>query len=191
MRDCVQNLAVRFASLTSTILLTGVYFAVQSLSLLPSVRHSGLVSHQLRRLHLEAQAMAQRGDPPDQKEGIQKYVLRFCEATFSPLRAQAGRCLNIIRTPFYRVRAIQVRQRFNNSRRPEDVKYSIEYFRFLRDQPLKPFEALRNRATASLVQALAVQVELGSDDAMHGIEEMTTLCRELLRRLRRLRKPFM
>ena len=97
--------------------------------------------------------MAQRGDSPDQKEGPNTF---FASAKplfpHSELRHGDASTLSgppsIVLFPFKSIGASS----FKNSRRPEDVKYSIliEYFRFLQEQPLNPFEAPRNGATAFL-----------------------------------------
>ena len=75
--------------------------------------------------------------------------------------------------------------RSENSKQPSDVRYSTKCLRYLRDQSFKIEEfnttpLIRNEVTAALVCALALQAELEHGNAMHGIEEMSILCRELL-----------
>ena len=73
------------------------------------------------------------------------------------------------------------------SKQPQasDVKYSVEYLRYIRGQLLQ-VEAFditprtRNVATTSLVYALSLHITLENSDAMHSIEEMSVLCRKLL-----------
>jgi hypothetical protein len=71
-----------------------------------------------------------------------------------------------------------LRLRWDRSKQPDDIKYCVKYFRYLRDQPLQAIH--RDRVTSYLVLALAEQVESMSDNVMENIKEMTTLCRELL-----------
>ncbi|KAH9024168.1 hypothetical protein EDB85DRAFT_1894473 [Lactarius pseudohatsudake] len=63
-------------------------------------------------------------------------------------------------------------------RQYEDAIYAARYLRYLRDQPQFGFR--RHEVTASLVRALAYQVELEARNVMQCIEEMAVLCRELL-----------
>ena len=66
------------------------------------------------------------------------------------------------------------------SRQPEDVKFSIRYFRYLHGQWHEFSMNIPYLVTAALVRALAVQVELELGDGDQDIEEMTDLCGELL-----------
>ena len=66
-------------------------------------------------------------------------------------------------------------------KQPGDMKHTIGYFRYLRDQSLETSHLSRNQIKEFLVRALAVQVDLESLDPMQDIGEMATLCRELLR----------
>lgn len=72
--------------------------------------------------------------------------------------------------------------RVAKSRQPEDVKFCVRYLRYLREQwhdvPLKIFQP--RPVTATLVRALAIQVELGLGITGQDIEEMAALCDELL-----------
>jgi hypothetical protein len=65
-------------------------------------------------------------------------------------------------------------------KQPDDDLYCIRYLRYLRDQPLQVFDVPHDHVTSFLVSALAVQVELKSDDVTEDIKEMVILCRELL-----------
>ncbi|KAH9962711.1 hypothetical protein BGW80DRAFT_1354056 [Lactifluus volemus] len=55
-----------------------------------------------------------------------------------------------------------LRLRWDRSKQPDDIKYCVKYFRYLRDQPLQAIH--RDRVTSSLVLALAEQVESMSDN---------------------------
>jgi hypothetical protein len=67
-------------------------------------------------------------------------------------------------------------------RQPGDLKYSIEYFRHLRnsDLPLETLGVRPNDVTMRLVRALGARVELEAGSATQNIGEMVILCRELL-----------
>ncbi|KAH9013475.1 hypothetical protein EDB85DRAFT_2219210 [Lactarius pseudohatsudake] len=66
------------------------------------------------------------------------------------------------------------------SNQPEGVIYAAKYFRYLQDHPHKVSGLSRQAVTASLVDALAYQVEPEARNVMQCIEEMAVLCHELL-----------
>ena len=70
-------------------------------------------------------------------------------------------------------------ERSRNFDRPEDIKYSIEYLRYLRRLPVDCFDIPRIDLTTSLIEALATQLEFVRDGT-HIIDEMLVLFRELL-----------
>ena len=72
--------------------------------------------------------------------------------------------------------------RFLVSKQPEDVKSSIEYYRFLRNKflPLDIFNIPRGQFMSRLVRALAESLILGFGDMMQDMEEMATISSELL-----------
>jgi hypothetical protein len=113
-----------------------------------------------------------------QKEDLDKSILYYTKATFLSHHTGEGPSLNILQN-FFQL-AFALLHRSQAFRQPKDVKCSIEYFRYLRDQPLVAFNIFPDHVTTSLVQALGIQVVLGSVDVVQDIEEMTTLCRGLL-----------
>ena len=67
------------------------------------------------------------------------------------------------------------------SKLPEDAILAAEYLRRLRDQPPhRPPGCPRHPVTETLVDALAIQVELEAGNVMENIGEMAVLCHELL-----------
>jgi CHAT domain-containing protein len=72
--------------------------------------------------------------------------------------------------------------RFNRTREPKDLRYSIEYFRHLRnlDFPVETVGFSLSDVMTSLVVALGTHVELEPGSATQNIGEMVTLCRGLL-----------
>ena len=70
--------------------------------------------------------------------------------------------------------------RVMDSKRPEDVKCCIRFFRYMHDQRHQVSMKFPIPVTTALVQTLAVQVELELGDVDQDIEEMAGLCDELL-----------
>ncbi|KAH9013596.1 hypothetical protein EDB85DRAFT_1899637 [Lactarius pseudohatsudake] len=66
------------------------------------------------------------------------------------------------------------------SNQPDGVIYAAKYLHYLRDHPHGVSGVPCQAVTASLVDALACQVELESRNVMQCIEEMAVLCHELL-----------
>ena len=76
--------------------------------------------------------------------------------------------------------ALGIFLRVNASRRPEDVKCCIRFFRYLHGQWHDVSMKFRVPVTTALVRVLSVQVELEPKDVDKDIEEMADLCDELL-----------
>jgi len=85
---------------------------------------------------------------------------------------------NIVKIFYYLTLALFFR--VTESRRPEDVKSCIRYFRYLHGQWHEVSMKFRLPVATALVHALAVQVELELGDVDQDIEEMADLCDELL-----------
>ncbi|KAH9014462.1 CHAT domain-containing protein [Lactarius hengduanensis] len=111
-----------------------------------------------------------------QREDRDKSILHETEAILLPPRSWLGQDPNILEIFF--ALALALVNRSKVFRQYEDAIYAARYLRYLRDQPQFGFR--RHEVTASLVDALACQVELGACDVMQCIEEMAVLCRELL-----------
>ena len=131
------------------------------------------------RAHCLAIARSERYSLSQQKD-LDKSIVHRTEAILLPPISQSGPFLNIAELLFHLV--IDLLNRFKTFKQPEDIKYSIEYLRYLQGLPLEleSFHISRSDVTTSLVEALAAQVELGVDDGTRNIEEMVVLCRELL-----------
>ncbi len=70
--------------------------------------------------------------------------------------------------------------RAEESKHPEDVKYSVVYLRYLRGLPHDVQNLFSFPVSSFLVNALSLQVELKLGGVDQDIEEMTDLCHELL-----------
>ena len=112
------------------------------------------------------------------KEDLDKSILHCTEAIFLPPVSRDGcRLSNIFQLLFLLARAFLV------FKQPEDIQYTIEYLRHLRELPPDSFDVPRNDVTISLIEALAIQVMLDVGDGTRNIKEMVVLCHELLTRL--------
>jgi CHAT domain-containing protein len=136
-------------------------------------------SHHLRVPYVQALAIARlrRYTLSKQKEDLEKSILHHTEAIFLPLPWDKC-CRNIIHIFFTTTLALL--HRINETRQPEDVKYSLIYLRYLREESLKASNVPPNYITGWLVHLLASKVELELGDVMQDIEEMADLCHELL-----------
>ena len=113
-----------------------------------------------------------------------------------PLPQDAPSFLNIVQIFYYLTLGLLCR--VINSRQPDDVKCCIRYLHYLDGQwhnwhQLEVSKKCLDPVPISLVQALAVQVELEIGDVDHDIEEMASLCDELLNSdisIRSLTKPI-
>ncbi|KAI9462889.1 CHAT domain-containing protein [Lactarius psammicola] len=113
-----------------------------------------------------------------EKEDLDKCIVHYTEAAFLPPVSQAGLSLNVVQILFHLASALLVRS--EKFQQPHAVKYSIEYFRYLRGLPLDSFDVPRNIVASSLIRALAIQVEPDAGDGARNIKEIVVLCRELL-----------
>ncbi|KAH9164561.1 CHAT domain-containing protein [Lactarius sanguifluus] len=129
-------------------------------------------------VHALAMARFARYKLSQQKEDLDKSILHFTEATLLPPVSRDGHPLNIVNLLFALARALLYRsERF---KQPEDIKYSIEYLRYLRRLPLDSFDLSKHTVTTLLIQALGVQVNLEAGDGTQDVNEMMGLCREFL-----------
>ena len=113
-----------------------------------------------------------------QSEDLDLSILHLTEALLLQSRFQGEFGANAIDI-FFHLASTLIR-RAQESTMSEDTNSAIRYLRFLREQPFESFTPLRNEATASLMEALALRTRLGSGDAMQDIEDMITLYDELL-----------
>lgn len=141
------------------------------LSLLPR-------SHPERPLVLTHLANARliRHESSGQEEDLAKHLLHATEAIFLPSGFRAGRIVQV----FYAI-ACALLFRSEETDKPDDVNYAIQYFRYLRDSgiPLEACNVSRIQTAEKLVTAISTQVELeaGSDTR---ITEIIQLCYDLL-----------
>ncbi|KAH9025947.1 CHAT domain-containing protein [Lactarius pseudohatsudake] len=143
-------------------------------------------------VHTLAKARFVRYTLSEQKEDLDKSILHFTKAILLPPVPRDGLYLNIVQLLFSLARALL--DRSEKFEQPEDVKYSIQYLRYLRGLPLDSFEYLRyvlglpfdsfdlsnHTVTTLLIKALFIQVYLEAGDGTQDVNEMVDLCREFL-----------
>ena len=113
------------------------------------------------------------------KQDFDKSIVHCTEAIFLPPVSRDGPHLNNVFQLLFHL-ASALLERSEEFEQHEGIEYSILYLRYLRGLPLDPFDLSRNDVTASLIQALASQIELDAGDMTRNIKEMVVLCRELL-----------
>ncbi|KAH9162881.1 CHAT domain-containing protein [Lactarius sanguifluus] len=130
-------------------------------------------------VHTLAKARFVRYTLSQQKEDLDKSILHFTEAILPlPPVSRDGHSLNIVKLLFSLASALL--HRSEKFEQPEDVKYSIEYLRYLRGLPLDSFDLSKHTVTTSLIQALGIQVKSEARDSTQAVNEMVDLCREFL-----------
>ena len=111
-----------------------------------------------------------------QKDDHDRSIVHYSKAICLPPVSGVTPSLSIVEPLFYLAYALL--ERSKKFEQPEDVKYSIEYLRYLQGLPLGSFNVSRNGVTTSLIRALGTQV--GAEGGTQNIKEMVILCRELL-----------
>ena len=112
-----------------------------------------------------------------QKEDLDKAIVHFTEAIFLPPASRSTPSPNAIHIFYNLTFALLIRS--ETFKDPDDTTHAVEYLRYLRRFRLGSSE-LRNFVTASLIRALAIQVRSKAGDWAQNMEEMVSLCRELL-----------
>jgi CHAT domain-containing protein/tetratricopeptide (TPR) repeat protein len=131
----------------------------------------------IESVHFLAKARFARYTLSQLKEDLDKSILHYTEAIFLP---PATRSLNFVQLFFLLTSALLHRsERFDQ---PEDLKFSVEYLRYLQGLPgpLDSFDVPSDIVTTSLIEALATQVRLDAGDGTRNIKEIVVLCRVLL-----------
>ncbi|KAH9047509.1 CHAT domain-containing protein [Lactarius deliciosus] len=141
-------------------------------------RHPRSHSQYIIGVYLLAMSRFVRYDLSQQKEDLDQSILHYTEAILLPPVSRYDPSLNIPNLFFDLVFALLHRSK--EFEQPEDVKYSIEYLRYLRGLPLDSFGLARHTVTTLLIQALGIQVKLEARDSTQAVNEMVDLCREFL-----------
>ena len=118
-----------------------------------------------------------RYEQSDRKEDLDSAIFYLTQAVFvsRPSSAEVG--INFVQSFFLLANALL--QRSKDFDQHSDAQYCAEYFRYLQSQPLQEFYRC-DHITASLVEALASQMNADMDDGVRYIDEMTDHCLELL-----------
>ena len=143
------------------------------LSSLPQ-SHPSIISLVAELARLYNNRYAQSG----RKEDLDRAIFHFTQAIFvsRPFWDVDGG--NIVRI-FFLLATVLV-QRADHFNEPSDAQYCVKYFRYLQSHPIEASNLPFHQVRASLVVALASQVNMGIGDAVRHFDEMTDHCRELL-----------
>ena len=110
-------------------------------------------------------------------EDLDNSISNFTESILLPPLSWLQHGLCILEAFFFLSDALFARAKA--SKQPEDVIHATKYLSHLQDQPHEIPNTPRHKVTTSLVDALALQVELELDNVMQNIREMAVLSREL------------
>ena len=113
-----------------------------------------------------------------ESEDLDKTISHSTEAILLPFHTQS------ILTPYHEailLLANALIYRSQTFKQSCDLEYAIKYIHYIQDQSLEISSDKRNQIKGLLVWALAIQLSLESIDPTRNIEEMATLCHELLR----------
>ncbi|KAH9037579.1 CHAT domain-containing protein [Lactarius hengduanensis] len=102
----------------------------------------------------------------NQREDLDKAILHLTESMLLP--------------PTLFLLALAFVKRLSESKQPEDAIHAAKYLRHLRDQPQAAFACPRHAVATLLLYVLEFQVESEASNVVQNIEEMATLCHELL-----------
>ena len=139
--------------------------------------------HCLNLINLSG-ALLERYTLSGQPEDMDKAILHLTEVVILPLPplVDSDVCTSVVFCFFLLARLLF--RRFRLTSQPEDLKYSVDYFRHLyhSDLRLDPVGVPHAQIIIEFVEALGTHVksEAGSATVTRTIEEMVALCRELL-----------
>ena len=113
------------------------------------------------------------------KKDLDKSIIHCTEAILLlPVSRDGPHLMNVFQLLFHLANSLL--ERCQEFTQPEDIKYAIEYLQYLRGLCVDSFNVPRIDITASLIWALATQVESDTGDGIRNIEEMLVLFHELL-----------
>ena len=111
-------------------------------------------------------------------EDLDNSIRYFTKSILLPPFSWLQHGLRILEALFFLADALFIRA--EESKQPEHAIYATKYFLHLRDQPHEIPNISRHVVTASLVKALALQVELEVGNVIQNIREIAVLSRELV-----------
>ncbi|KAH9057545.1 CHAT domain-containing protein [Lactarius vividus] len=124
---------------------------------------------------------SRRYELSNQSEDYDKSIIHFTHSILlQPHSLELGRTLGRAVLPSLFVIAGALVEHSKESNQPEGAIYAAKYLRYLRDHPHGVYRLPHQGVTASLMDALACQVELEARNVMGCIQEMAVLCHELL-----------
>ncbi|KAF8268589.1 CHAT domain-containing protein [Lactarius quietus] len=118
-----------------------------------------------------------------EKEDLDKSIVHCTKAILLPHISRNGPFLNNVSHLVFHL-ASTLLERSETFERPKDVKYSIEYFRYLLGLPLDPLDdsrgPSRNLVTRLLNRALSIQVKSRNGDYTPSIKDRVVFCRLIM-----------
>ncbi|KAH9032343.1 CHAT domain-containing protein [Lactarius deliciosus] len=114
----------------------------------------------------------------NQREDLDKAILHLTESILLPPSSWLEQGPVILTALFFLGLAFSKRLIMTNQL--EDAIYATNYLRHLRDQPQAAFGCPPDAVTTLLLNVLALRVKLEASNIVQNIEEMATLCHELL-----------
>ncbi|KAH9010763.1 hypothetical protein EDB85DRAFT_2160829 [Lactarius pseudohatsudake] len=114
----------------------------------------------------------------NQREDLDKAILHLTKSILLPPSSWLEQGPTILTALF--LLALAFVKRLSESQQPEDAIYAAKYLRHLRDQPQAAFACPRHAVATLLLYVLEFQVESEASNVVQNIEEMATLCHELL-----------
>ncbi|KAH9010138.1 CHAT domain-containing protein [Lactarius hengduanensis] len=132
--------------------------------------------HRPARLRRLAQLHSMRDTILQQRDILDKFITRLTKHVLFPFQPRK----EVVSGLFHLAYNLNVR--FSRYEQPEDLKSSLKYCRYLRDnfRSLDAFDIPRVQFTSLLVQVLADNLKFGSGDIIHDMEEMVALIPEVL-----------
>ncbi|KAH8995829.1 CHAT domain-containing protein [Lactarius hatsudake] len=125
-----------------------------------------------------ATARLRRYMQSNQREDLDKTILHLTESMLLPPSSWIKQGPTILAALF--LLSLAFVKRLNMSNQLEDAIYAAKYLRHLRDQPQAAFACPPHAVTTLLFDVLSFQVKLEASNVVQNIEEMATLCHELL-----------
>ena len=117
-----------------------------------------------------------------QQGDFEELILILTKAIYLPLTLDSDTLFSFLNTiQIFCYLALAYFSRAMESRRPEDIKFCIRYFRYLNAHCHEVFTKCPLPATTAFARALAVHIELELGDVDQDIEEMADLCDEFLK----------
>src|SRR6266702_1532604 len=185
-QDCIRILAIPILTVPSPAV--EIIFALLVTFSLPHVKYEisktlSLLSsstpsdpHHPARLRRLMDLRSMRDDILHERDNLNKFITHLTEIVLFPFQPSKDVVFGLFRL------AYNLNVRFTWYEQPEDLKSSLKYVRYLRDNfhSLDSFNIPRDQFTSLLFQVLAINLVFGSGNMIRDMEEMVVLIPEVL-----------